>query len=230
MNLEIKNLKKNYSEVNLYDDFSIGIPANTINCILGPSGCGKSTLLNIISGSESFQQGELNGFKDKTISYIFQEDRLLPWKTALQNVSFVIKDNNPKKAMEYLKMVSMEDFADYYPSKLSGGMKQRVAIARAFAFQSDIILMDEPLKALDPKLKLNIIRIFRELWEKDKRTVIFVTHDVEEALLLGENIFVFSKNPVVIKKQFKNTLSRDERHIHNASFIELEKDILNILD
>ncbi len=208
MHLEIKNISKAYGEVNLFDDFSIGFDEGKISCILGPSGCGKTTLLNIIGGIVAPDSGAMEGFEGKAISYIFQDPRLLPWKTVRGNIEFVLSHElttteRKKIADRFIRLVELEDFADYYPAKLSGGMRQRVSIARAFAWPSDIILMDEPLKGLDIKLKLNLIRTFSRIWETDKRTVIFVTHDVEESLLLSNEILVLSNAPVhiVTRKQ-----------------------------
>ncbi len=199
--LEIKGLHKAYGEMAIFRDFSLTFPLGQITCILGPSGCGKTTLLNIIGGLTLPDGGLLSGFEDKTISYIFQDPRLLPWKTVEENIAFVLNQNLPeaekkKITSRFIRLVDLEGFEGYYPSKLSGGMRQRVSIARAFAYPSDVILMDEPLKGLDVKLKYNLIRTFSRIWQSDKRTVIFVTHDVDEALLLGHEIVVMSQAPV----------------------------------
>lgn len=125
--------------------------------------------------------------------------------------------------------MELENFASYYPSKLSGGMRQRVSIARAFAYPSDIILMDEPLKGLDIKLKLNLIRIFSQMWLTDKRTVIFVTHDVDEALLLGNDIIVLSRPPVKIITKKQLDLPFEERRLDSDSFRELKRNLISAL-
>ncbi|HPR33948.1 MAG TPA: ATP-binding cassette domain-containing protein [Prolixibacteraceae bacterium] len=203
MSIQIINLNKTFDGVVLYHDFSLVCPEGTLTCILGPSGCGKTTLLNMIGGIVSPDSGELRGVEGKALSYIFQEPRLLPWKTVRENIEFVISRTIPpgeraELADGFIRLVELEAFSGYYPGKLSGGMRQRVAIARAFAYPSDLILMDEPLKGLDVALKRNLIRAFSRLWQNDRRTVVFVTHDVEEALLLGNEIVVFSKAPVEI--------------------------------
>jgi NitT/TauT family transport system ATP-binding protein len=234
MSLEIKALYKKYDTISLFSDFNISFQEGTITCILGPSGCGKTTLLNIIGDIIKPDSGQLTGFREKTASYIFQDPRLLPWKTVEENIGFVLSKDMPaeerkKITGQLIKLMELENFASYYPSKLSGGMRQRVSIARAFAYPSDIILMDEPLKGLDIKLKLNLIRIFSQMWLTDKRTVIFVTHDVDEALLLGNDIIVLSRPPVKIITKKQLDLPFEERRLDSDSFRELKRNLISAL-
>jgi|PlaIllAssembly_1097288.scaffolds.fasta_scaffold157548_2 NitT/TauT family transport system ATP-binding protein len=234
MSLEIKTLCKKFDNLTLFSDFNISFQEGTITSILGPSGCGKTTLLNIIGDIIQPDSGHLSGFKEKTISYIFQDPRLLPWKTVEENIGFVLRRDIPeeerKKITEQLiRLMELEDFAGFYPGKLSGGMRQRVSIARAFAYPSDIILMDEPLKGLDIKLKLNLIRIFSRMWQADRRTVIFVTHDVDEALLLGNDIIVLSRAPVQIITKKQIDLPFEKRSLESEFFRELERSLMNAL-
>lgn len=203
MGLKLININKSYDGLSIFEDFNIEFQEGKISCILGPSGCGKTTLLNIIGGLIKVDSGIMEGFDGKSFSYIFQEPRLLPWKTVEDNIDFVLSRelsySERKEKIEYLlKLVELEDYANYYPSQLSGGMSQRVSIARAFAVSSQIILMDEPLSGLDQSLKQNILKHFKEIWAKDRRTVLYVTHDIDEATLLGNEMFVFSKAPVKI--------------------------------
>ena len=200
MKLSLKNINKVYNNQNIYQNFDIEIDRGVITCILGPSGCGKTTLLNIIGGIIQPDSGTMDGFDGIRFSYIFQEPRLLPWKTVRGNIEFVLDDEMSKterrqRATELIKKVELEKFADYYPSQLSGGMRQRVSIARAFACPSDIILMDEPLAGLDINLKNNMLEWFSQIWQADRRTVIFVTHDVDEAIAIGQDIFVSVRHP-----------------------------------
>ncbi|HPY67693.1 MAG TPA: ABC transporter ATP-binding protein [Bacteroidales bacterium] len=234
MSLEIKALYKKYDTISLFSDFNISFQEGTITCILGPSGCGKTTLLNIIGDIIKPDSGQLTGFREKTASYIFQDPRLLPWKTVEENIGFVLSKDMPaeerkKITRQLIRLMELENFASYYPSKLSGGMRQRVSIARAFAYPSDIILMDEPLKGLDIKLKLNLIRIFSQMWLTDKRTVIFVTHDVDEALLLGNDIIVLSRPPVKIITKKQLDLPFEERRLDSDSFRELKRNLISAL-
>jgi len=206
MTVQLKNISKSYNELEIFRDFSIGFVRNKINCILGPSGCGKTTLLNLINGFVIPDKGDREDFSDLRLSYVFQEPRLLPWKTVKENIAFVLKgkmenEDLEKRISEYISLVQLDNFSNYYPSQLSGGMKQRVSLARAFSYDSDIILMDEPFKALDYKLKNNLIEEFQKLWEKDKRTVIFVSHDVDEVLQIGHHLFLFSNPPVRVIEQ-----------------------------
>ena len=151
MAIKIKNLYKSYGDLIVCQNFNMTLEEMKITGILGPSGCGKTTLLNIIAGLEEYQSGSIQGLEGKTFSYIFQEDRLLPWSTVKENIKFVLEsrydDNEAERiANQYMDMVGLREYAHYYPRQLSGGMKQRVAIARAFAYPADILLMDEPLR------------------------------------------------------------------------------------
>jgi len=234
MNLEIRGLYKKFGSVTLFSDFNIAFPKNTITCILGPSGCGKTTLLNIIGNIIRPDSGVFSGFEGKTISYIFQDPRLVPWKTTEENIRFVLSSDLSQERQkeitgDLIRLVELEDFAGFYPSKLSGGMRQRVSIARAFAFPSDIILMDEPLKGLDIKLKLNLIRTFSHIWQTDKRTVIFVTHDVDEALLLGNEIVVLSQIPAEILTREKIDGPAINRSPDTDDFKELKRRLMEAL-
>lgn len=185
----------------LFRDFSLEIPEGSISCILGPSGCGKSTLLNLISQILNPSSGEITGFPESSFSYIFQETRILSWRTVYQNIAFPLLDKmDPaavrEKTNKFIDLVDLSDWSDQYPSKLSGGMKQRIAIARAFAFPSNTILMDEAFQGLDIGLKNKVFEVFLRSWREEPRTVVFVTHDLDEALYLGNQIQVLSHAPI----------------------------------
>jgi len=220
MNPQLFHIRKAFGNLLLFDDFTMGIEPGHITCILGPSGCGKTTLLNILLGIVKPDDGTVTGIDHKAVAAIFQEHRLLPWKTVWENMDFVLKSkmssgDRRTSIQAQLDMVGLNGFESYYPSRLSGGMKQRAAIARAFCYPASLILMDEPFKGLDLKLKESIMESFRSVWEKDRRTVLFVTHDLDEAINLGEVIQVFSNPPVRILRTFyvdpssKNSLKQE---------------------
>lgn len=191
--VQIKNLCKSYENHEVLYNFSMNFIKNKITVITGPSGCGKTILLNIIGGIEKDYNGQVIS-PNNSISYIFQEDRLLPHLTVYENIAFVLKSTMSKEDMnnvinKYLSMVKLSEYKHKLPNKLSGGMKRRVAIARAFAYKSRLLLMDEPFKGLDDKLKMEIIDEFLKLHREDRRTVILVTHDMKEAELLGDIIY-----------------------------------------
>lgn len=204
--LQLKNIYKTFGDSVIFSDFNIGFREGVTTCIFGPSGCGKTTLLNIIGGLLKPDDGTLQGFDNKRFGYIFQEPRLLPWKTVRQNIEFVA---DGKDSDEFLKLVDLQHAADKYPSQLSGGMSQRVSIARALAVKPDIILMDEPFSNLDRILKKNIIDSFRNILETERKTVIYVTHDIDEAIAMSDDIFVISKSPVKIAFEKKNIRDKD---------------------
>ena len=191
----------------LFHDFSLDIPEGKITCILGPSGCGKTSLLNLISRIMKPGAGAITGFRQSSFSYIFQETRILPWKTVFENIAFPLRGKmDPRtinlKTEKFIDLVELSGFSDQYPAKLSGGMKQRVAIARAFAFPTHTILMDEAFQGLDIGLKNKIFEVFLRSWREEPRTVVFVTHDLDEALYLGNTIQVLSKPPISKAKAF----------------------------
>lgn len=215
MNIEVKNLKKTFGEKVIFDNFNIKIKENRVNCILGKSGCGKSTFLNMLAQTVSKDLGTINGIDKKSISYIFQEDRLIEWLTVEENINMILKNRYAGEELKvickkYLSMVAMEKEFKNYPNRLSGGMRQRINIARAFAYPSNLILMDEPFKSLDIKNKLLIMENLKYILEKEKRTVIFVTHDVDEALYLADIIYVFGDKPTKVIGIFEELMDKEK--------------------
>lgn len=218
MNISITNLNKSYENEEIFKNFNMDFWDEKVNCIIGRSGCGKSTLLNIIAGLTEIQSGEIHGVSLSDISYIFQEDRLIEWLTVKENLEITLKKYFDQSVMddkidEILNLVGIYDIKNKYPNALSGGMRQRVNIARAFGKPSKVILMDEPFKSLDYKLKYTIIDEFKNLLNKEKRMVILVTHDLDEAIYFRGNIIVFNNKPVEITGIFNKDLENCKENI-----------------
>jgi NitT/TauT family transport system ATP-binding protein len=204
--LKVDNLTKVFppadkggSPTRALDGIDLELAGHTFVSLVGPSGCGKSTLLNILSGVEAPSGGRITvtGEDGQTarFGYVFQDPRLLPWRTVMQNMLFVHRDRGDatrRRAREYLTMVGLEHAVDMYPAQLSGGMQQRVGIARAFSVEPDLLLMDEPFSHLDAITARSLRDQLQEIWNQTRKTVLFVTHDVMEAVQLSENIIVMT--------------------------------------
>ena len=211
----IDDVRKTYQgrtgEVTALNGVSLNIMENEFVTVVGPSGCGKSTLLNIIAGLLEPTSGRVicNGAEvhgtgmDRGV--VFQQYALFPWLTVKKNVMFPLNMKGLKGpraeelAMKYIKMVDLEKFCDHYPKELSGGMKQRVAIARAYAAEPEILLMDEPFGALDAQTRTQLQQDLLDTWEREMKTCFFITHDVDEALILGQRVIIMSARPGRIK-------------------------------
>src|SRR5215470_3407725 len=219
-------------------DVSLNIGASEFVCIVGPSGCGKSTLLNIIAGFLAPAAGEIliGGKKvdghgmDRGV--IFQDfAQLFPWRTALGNVSFglemkgVPKDERDKIAREQLRLVKLEKFTASYPHHLSGGMQQRVAIARALAYNPSVLLMDEPFAALDALTRDDMQRLLADVWRETRKTVIYVTHNVAEAVYLADRVIVMSPHPGMVKSEVRIALPRPRDPL-SVEFLQYQKSLL----
>jgi NitT/TauT family transport system ATP-binding protein len=203
MSIKISNLKKTFNDNIIFNGLNVEFRDNEINCILGPSGVGKTTLFNILTKIESYDYGSITGTEKKRVAYVFQEDRLLEWKTVYENIAFVIADEKDirKRVEKVIQMVKLSGYEEYYPNELSGGMRQRVSLARAFVYNPQLLFLDEPFKGLDIALKEDIMKDFYEQWDKEKYSVIMATHDIEEAILLAQKIFILSKKPAVLKAE-----------------------------
>ncbi len=204
----LNNISKKYDDLQILKDFNLTIEDNSITCLFGPSGVGKTTIANIATGLIPVDEGSVLGIENTLFSYVFQEPRLLEWYSVYDNINFVLKDiydaDTRKNVINnYISMVGLEDFSNYKPKALSGGMAQRVSLARAFAYPSNALIMDEPFKALDIKLKIEMINSFKDLWNKSKRAVLFITHDISEAALLSDTIYIINNRPVEVIKKLK---------------------------
>lgn len=218
----------NYDEIEVFSDLSLDILKNKITCIVGPSGCGKTSLLNMLSGLLKPGKGHVKTDGER-VGYIFQEDRLLPWETVYQNIKLVDKNENKEEILELLKALELADFKDKYPHQLSGGMKQRVSIARGFYYQSSLLLMDEPFKSLDYDLRVNLINYLARLWEQKNNTIVFVTHDLDEALLLGHQVVVLSSRPTTISECFTIQSELGIREINEQNHLEVRDKIIQLM-
>ncbi|AGC68297.1 aliphatic sulfonates import ATP-binding protein SsuB 2 [Thermoclostridium stercorarium subsp. stercorarium DSM 8532] len=230
--IKLLNIEKSFNGTKILDKISMEFEEKTITAILGPSGCGKTTLLRIVAGLINADSGEITGNDGKTLSFLFQEPRLLPWKNAWKNLEIVLPDSvdrltRKKICFEMIEKVGLKGYENHMPAELSGGMRQRLAMARAFIVQADILLMDEPFQSLDLRRKGQMINLFKELWKKQRPLVIMVTHDVQEALLLSDKIYVLSDKPTGILKEIHNPMAFDERNVKNERFYALEKEIIS---
>lgn len=217
-------------------DINLTVEAGRFLCLLGPSGCGKTTLMNLMAGFEAVSSGQLlidgNPVKEPNPKHItiFQDYGLFPWRNVLENVLFGLEAKGIKgmaarrKAEEYLELVGLAAFAGSFPQQLSGGMKQRVSIARALAVEPDILFMDEPFAALDAFTRIRLQDELLQIWLKKNPTIVFVTHDIDEAVYLGQEIAIMAANPGRIEKTITVNLSRPCDRTAE-SFIHLRKQV-----
>ena len=242
--LEMNGISKTFETreqgVLALDDVSISLAENEFVTLVGTSGCGKSTLLSIAAGLQDASAGEVlvdgqpvsGPGRDRGV--VFQSYTLFPWLSALENVEFALRgetlssDERREQAMEHLKLVGLEDFANRHPNQLSGGMQQRVAIARALSYRPEILLMDEPFGALDALTRQLMQELLTKIWEQHKLTVLFVTHDVEEAVYISDRVLVMTNRPGRIKKEVKVDLPRPRSYemVGSPEFGELYAEVL----
>jgi NitT/TauT family transport system ATP-binding protein len=241
--IELKNIEKSYpaeqGTIKVLKNIKLQIKKNEFVTILGPSGCGKSTLLKIIAGFLKAEKGKILK-KEKEIKkanldrvMLFQDfEQLFPWQTVLNNIIFAVKAASQNKkeklnkkeiesrALNYLKEVKLASYRDYYPHQLSGGMKQRVALARTLASESEIMLMDEPFGSVDSQTRRELQHLLNEIWQEEEKTVIFVTHDIREAVFLADKIVLMKNEPGEIIAEVENNLSRP-RNRNSLKFNQL---------
>lgn len=241
--LNIEHLNKDYevdgASVHVSDDVNLDVREGEFISIVGPSGCGKSTLLRIIAGLDKATSGKVEnrGRKiqgiSRNIGMIFQEPRLFPWLSIRDNVAFcfsIRQKRREKKRIDelvdyYLRLVDLSDFAKAYPNQLSGGMKQRASIARALIENPEILLLDEPFSALDAFTRMSMQKELLRIWEKEKKTMILVTHDIDEAIFLSDRIIVLSERPSTIQKiiEVKSERPRDRS---SYDFMEIRRQVM----
>ena len=239
--LEAKNIVKYFSHdshnLKALGGINLKIESGDFVCLVGPSGCGKSTFLRIVAGLEKPDEGQII-FDGQPVTetgperiMVFQEGALFPWLKVQDNVEFglkmagISKEERAKISRRYLDMMQLTKFADSFTYQLSTGMKQRVAIARALVMDPDVLLMDEPFAALDPQTRDLLLVEMQLIWEKTKKTILFVTHNVAEAAVLGTKVAVFSNRPSIIKKEFTNDFPRP-RTAEDESLKKFQQNVL----
>ena len=239
----VKKFNGRNGEMVALNGVTLDIHDNEFICVVGPSGCGKSTLLNIIAGlleptsGEVYCDGKLVEGTGTDRGVVFQQYALFPWLTVKKNVRFALEMRGIKGkeadnlAMMYLEKVDLTKFADHYPKELSGGMKQRVAIARAYAAEPQVLLMDEPFGALDAQTRTQLQSELLETWEKDRKTCFFITHDVDEAIILAQKVIVMSARPGRVKAIIDIDIPypRDQETKMSPRFLELKNEIWSLV-
>jgi len=227
--LSLDNISHGYGEVSVLQNLNLTVKPGEFVVLVGPSGCGKTTLLNILSGYLKPRSGSVQ--REGIIRTVYQHDGLFPWLTVRENISMGLrlienKSQHENELRELIELIHLQGFEDHYPHQLSGGMRQRVELARVIAGDSDILLMDEPFSALDYQTRLRMRQELVRLLEKRPRTVVFVTHDIEEAVQLADRVLVLSDRPTLISRELKINSLRP-RNTTDDEVVEATKAILN---
>ncbi len=238
--VKVRNMTKKFGDLLVLDDISFDVHKGEFLCIVGPTGCGKTTFLNCITklyeptSGEILVNNEPVNLKKHNVAYIFQEYSTMPWLTVEQNVAFgleikgVDKETIRREVDEVLEIVGLMDYRNYYPVELSTSMIQRVVIARAFATKPELLLMDEPYGQLDVELRFKLEDELLKLWKKTGTTVIFITHNIEEAVYLSENILVLTNKPTTIKRNLENHLPRP-RSVVSPEFVQVRNEVTELI-
>ncbi len=238
--VKVDHLTKRFGDLLVLDDISFEVNKGEFLCIVGPTGCGKTTFLNSLTklfvptAGNILVDGEPVDLKKHNISYIFQEYSTMPWLNVEENVGYGLrlkglpKSERKKKVDKMLSMVGLEKYRDYYPNELSASMLQRVVIARAFATEPELLLMDEPYGQLDIELRFHLEDELVKLWQETGTTVIFITHNIEEAVYLGERIMVLTNKPTKVKENIICDLPRP-RDIASPDFVELRNKVTDLI-
>lgn len=233
--IKLKNINKSFDNMEILRDITLEVNKGELVSILGPSGSGKSTIFNILTDIINSDSGEkeING----DISYMYQKDTMVPWKKVIDNIGIplIFKGKSKKEAREEVKKhieeFGLSGFEYKYPNKLSGGMKQRANFLKTYLTSNDIILLDEPFGALDAITKRKMQKWLLELTNKMNSTILFITHDIEEAILLSDRIYIISEKPAIIKKEIKVNLNKKENKDIETSedFVKIKKEIIKLI-
>ena len=238
--VKVRNLTKKFGDLLVLDNMSFDVDDGDLFCVVGPTGCGKTTFLNSLTKIYDITSGEIL-LDDKpvdpkinNIAYIFQGNSTMPWLTVEQNVRFGLdikkfpEDKKKELVDKYLDIVGLDKYRKYYPNQLSASMLQRVGIARAFAIEPELLLMDEPYGQLDIQLRFKLEDELIKLWKMTKTTVIFITHNIEEAVYLGNKIMVLSNKPTTVKTIINDDLPRP-RSVVDDDFIALRNEVTDLI-
>jgi ABC-type nitrate/sulfonate/bicarbonate transport system ATPase subunit len=230
--LELVNVSLSFGAVEVLRDISLSVAHGEFVAIVGPSGCGKSTLLNVLSGEQPTSSGSVE--RHGQLRMIYQQDGLFPWQTVAENIGLGLRhigsqQERRRQVLELLNLIRLEGFENYYPHQLSGGMRQRVELARALAGGSDVLLMDEPFSALDYLTRLRMRQELSRLLEERPRTVVLVTHDIEEAAQLADRAIVLSERPARVRRELTIRTPRP-RELTDSEVIEAVRQILDEFD
>jgi len=232
--IKFTNFSKSFGDLLVLDNLNFSVKENDFLCIVGPTGCGKTTLCNLITTLIPPSKGtvEINGEpadpRKHNISFVFQEPSCLPWRNVWDDIKFGLeikgysREQICERVSRIIELVGLKDFVNYYPHQISAGMKQRVAIARAFVTKPDLLLMDEPFGQLDIKTRFYMMDEVLKLWGEIKATIVYVTHNLEEAIYLGEEVIVLTQKPTHIKSTIPVDLSRP-RDYSDPKFVEKRK-------
>lgn len=238
--VKVNHLTKKFGDLLVLNDMSFDVADGDLLCVVGPTGCGKTTFLNSLTKIYDITEGEilLNGEqvnpKKQNIAYIFQGDSTMPWLTVEENVGFgldikkVPEAKKKEQVEKYLEIVGLTKYRKYYPKQLSASMLQRVSIARAFATEPELLLMDEPYGQLDIELRFKLEDELVKLWKLTGTTVLFITHNIEEAVYLGNKIMILTNKPTTVKKTIKNDLPRP-RDIAAPEFVKLRNEVTELI-
>ncbi|WP_333652540.1 ABC transporter ATP-binding protein [Lacrimispora sp.] len=225
--VEIKGISKKMGELPVLEEVNFKINDGEIVALIGPSGCGKSTLFNIISRLDAPDSGSMEGIGN-SVACVFQDDRLLPWRTVWDNIRLVREPEDKARVQELIDEVGLKGFEGYYPSQLSGGMQKRCGIARAFYYNGDLLLMDEPFQGLDYCLRHEMISMLLKLWRTHRQSVLFVTHEIDEALTVAGRILILSKRPGRVVKEIRLP-DYEGRDLGSPKLMEIRQEIISII-
>jgi NitT/TauT family transport system ATP-binding protein len=238
--IRVEGLTKRFGDLLVLDDLSFNVRDGEILCMVGPSGCGKSTILRAIVELDPDYEGKIyideeviSGYSPK-LGFVFQEHALFMWRTVIRNVEFglevkgVDKKRRREISMDAIGLVGLEGFENCYPYELSGGMKQRASLARVLVNDPEVLLMDEPFAAVDAQTRNILQDELIDLWQRTKKTILFVTHSIDEATYLGDRVIVLEARPSRVRKIFDNTIPRP-RDRTSLSCVELRREVLSVL-